>query len=92
MQTLPPDGGVAVPLYATVQQQRGGSLVGDVANVRAALLHDGRDTGSIATTSNLQVALNYCYGYHDSHSAALKLNNVSPEQDFPSDRCTANLS
>ena len=58
VQLLPPDAGVAVPLYAAVQLQRGGSLVGDVAQIRAALSPDGRDPGNAEARSDLQVACN----------------------------------
>ena len=53
VQTLPPDGSVAVPLYSAVQLQRGGSLVGDASHIRAVLSHDS----SAATPPETQVAL-----------------------------------
>ena len=49
VQMLPPDGSVAVPLHSAVQLQRGGSLVGDATQIRAALSHGGNAVASAQT-------------------------------------------
>ncbi len=49
VQTLPPDGSVAVPLYSAVQLQRGESLVGDASQIRAVLSHDSSAAAPIET-------------------------------------------